>query len=241
MAQRASDRKRDAVREPAQVLRPIDVNGDVYPRDDRHYYRDARTPSRAERRPTRGAYRDEPVRRGARERPAESRHRGERVRPAEPHAAERPRRRRTRDTPVPRERAPRDAAARPSRTRAEPRPGSRAAAAAAGGTAPSRSQTRSRQSRAASRQRREPRRARTDAIVSSERTIPLLEGSGLQVAEARPIPGADSDTESAFHVDALEAAQERPRTNKERRLAAVPKHQINTMKEGRLFASTCER
>ncbi|KAL4400204.1 diacylglycerol O-acyltransferase [Malassezia pachydermatis] len=80
--------------------------------------------------------------------------------------------------------------------------------------------------------RKSSRRRPRGAIVSSKRTIPLLEGSGQVVSDARSIKTSSSSVfYDAEDQDAVEAAHEKPRTNRDRKLAAVPHHQMNTMKQ----------
>lgn len=84
-----------------------------------------------------------------------------------------------------------------------------------------------------------PRQEPTNrAFVSSSRTANLLEGSGRSAMDARSIETSGS---TVFHDtienhDVMMAAREPPRTNKTRHLAVPPRNQVNTMKEGRVFA-----
>lgn len=91
------------------------------------------------------------------------------------------------------------------------------------------------------RERRAPRRVSrppAGVVASSARTARLLAGEPTAVADVRSIrTGRDSTPGDAVaHADAFQVAQEKPRTNKDRELARVPRNEVNQMKEGRVFA-----
>lgn len=78
---------------------------------------------------------------------------------------------------------------------------------------------------------------RPHAVVSSERTARLLDGDPAMVADVHSIrTDLGSQSGGSKYADALEVAQEKPRSNKDRKLAQVPRNEVNAMKEGRVFA-----
>ncbi|WFD18155.1 hypothetical protein MCAP1_000363 [Malassezia caprae] len=89
-------------------------------------------------------------------------------------------------------------------------------------------------------ERREVRRSRRAsrgppvAVVSSARTARLLAGDPATVADVRSLRTVDEGA-GGDAADALQVAREQPRTNKDRQLARVPRNEVNTMKEGRVF------